>query len=117
MKHKERTARVTARADGCSISEQNFMIAGCSRRAWKGAGRLLVVGNAGVTARRPGMHMQSAFDRRTEFLDHVADHHFAHLLMSELHSLHQGTVLPVRIPVGRDDSRSISSGDLRHVEG
>ena len=63
-----------------------------------------------------GMQMQAALEVRTEFLDQVADQHFAHLFMAKLNSLYQGTVEMVRIPVGRDDARTVGAGDLRHVE-
>ncbi len=65
---------------------------------------------------RQGMQMQGVFDAGTEFLNQVADKDFAHLLMAELNSLHQGTVKTVRIPVGGDHARTVGAGDLRHIE-
>src|ERR1700677_3915134 len=66
--------------------------------------------------RRKGMQMQAALKVRAEFLDQVADQDFAHLFMAKLHSLYQGTVEVVRVPVSGDHARTIGAGNLRHVE-
>ena len=63
---------------------------------------LIVVVGAGMTAGGQGVQMQVAFHVRAEFVHQVVKNDFAHLLVAELDSLHQGTELVVGIPIRRD---------------
>src|ERR1700744_482471 len=69
-----------------------------------------------MTARGQGVQMQMALHVRTELVYQVADQDFAHLLVAELNSLHQRTVLVVGIPVGRNHARAVGAGELGYVE-